>query len=234
LVGTTVGESVTRASIVVKLDAYEQRTVTQQQIMDMARAKVKAFTQVRVSVDNILPVSGSGVQNVDIAYNVRGPDLVQLQQYTDELKKRVRQIPGIVDVDSTFEGGNPELQVQLDRRKSSDLGIGAADIASTLRIMVAGEKITTYREGDELYDVRLRLTPEARNRPEVIRAVTVPSATVGQVRLDNVVNLVPGTGPHACLRPCTAWPSDCGCDGRRSHRLHPGWGERLLGIKTKL
>ncbi|HEV8718982.1 MAG TPA: efflux RND transporter permease subunit, partial [Candidatus Binatia bacterium] len=195
LVGTTVGESVTRASIIVKLGEYTHRTVTQQQIMDLARAKVKAFTQVRVSVDNILPVSGGGVQNVDIAYNVRGPDLAQLQKYTDELKKRVQQIPGIVDVDSTFEGGNPELQVHLDRRKSADLGIEAVDIASTLRIMVAGEKITTYREGDDLYDVRLRLTPEARNRRDIIQAVTVPSDTVGQVQLDNVVNMVSGTGP---------------------------------------
>src|SRR5262245_41734128 len=195
LVGTTVGESVTRASIVVKLDDYERRTVTQQQIMTMAREKVKAFPQLRVSVDNILPVSGSGVQNVDIAYNLRGPDLSLLQTYADKLKARVRQVSGIVDVDSTFEGANPELQVHLDRRKYSDLGIEAVDIASTLRIMVAGEKITTYREGDELYDVRLRLTPESRNRPEIVQQVTVPSETVGQVRLDNVVNLVNGTGP---------------------------------------
>jgi HAE1 family hydrophobic/amphiphilic exporter-1 len=195
LVGTTVGESVTRASIVVKLEEYQHRTITQQQIMALAREKVKGFPHLRISVDNILPVSGGGVQNVDIAYNLRGPDLSQLQTYADKLKERVRQIPGIVDVDSTFEGGNPELQVHLDRRKSSDLGIEAVDIASTLRIMVAGEKITTYREGDELYDVRLRLTPESRNRPEVVRQVTVPSETVGQVRLDNVVNLVHGTGP---------------------------------------
>lgn len=195
LVGSTVGESVTRASIVVKLHEYEHRTITQQDVMELAREKVKAFKQLRVSVDNILPISGSGVQNVDIAYNLRGPDLHVLQGLTDKLKARVRELKGIVDVDSTFEGGNPELQVHLDRRKSSDLGIEAADIASTLRIMVAGEKITTYREGDELYDVRLRLTPESRNRPEVIQGVTVPSETVGQVRLDNVVNFIPGTGP---------------------------------------
>jgi HAE1 family hydrophobic/amphiphilic exporter-1 len=195
LVGTTVGETVTRASIIVKLGDYEHRTVSQQQIMALAREKVKAFTHLRVSVDNIMPISSSGFQNVDIAYNLRGPDLPTLQVYTEKLKAQVRQIPGIADVDSTFEGGNPELQVHLDRRKSSDLGIEAADIASTLRIMVAGEEITTYREGDELYDVRLRLTPESRNRTEVLRQVTVPSATVGQVRLDNVVNLVSGTGP---------------------------------------
>jgi hydrophobic/amphiphilic exporter-1 (mainly G- bacteria), HAE1 family len=195
LVGTTVGESVTRASVVVKLEEYERRTISQQQVMALAREKVKAFKHLRVSVDNILPVSGGGVQNVDISYNLRGPDLATLQKYADTLKGRVRDLPGIVDVDSTFEGGNPELQVHIDRRKAADLGIEAADIASTLRVMVAGDKVTTYREGDDLYDVRLRLTPEARNRPEVVRAVTVPSQTVGQVRLDNVVDLVPGIGP---------------------------------------
>jgi len=195
LVGSAVGETVTRASIVVKLQPYEHRTVRQQQIMAMARERVKAFPHLRISVDNILPISNSGVQNVDIAYNLRGPDLPTLQTYANTLKERVRQIPGIVDVDTSFESGNPELQVQIDRRKAADLGVEAADIASTLRMMVAGEKVTTYREGDELYDVRLRLIPEARNRPEVIRGATVPSVTVGQVRLDNVVDLVPGTGP---------------------------------------
>ena len=61
--------------------------------------------------------------------------------------------------------------------------------------MVAGEKITTYREGDELYDVRLRLAPESRNRPEVIQQVTIPSPAVGQVQLSSLVNMIPGTGP---------------------------------------
>lgn len=195
LVGSTVGESVTRASIIVKLQEYDQRTISQQEVMALAREKVSAFKQLRVSVDNILPISNSGVQNVDIAYNLRGPDLHVLQEIAERLKAQVRQLDGIVDVDSTFEGGNPELQVHLDRRKSSDLGIEAAAIASTLRIMVAGEKVTTYREGDELYDVRLRLTPESRNKLNVIQGVTVPSETVGQVRLDNVVNIIPGTGP---------------------------------------
>ncbi len=195
LVGTTVGESVTRASIIVKLGAYEHRTITQQQVMALAREKVKAYKHLRVSVDNILPVSGGGVQNVDISYNLRGPELATLQKYADTLKTSVRNLPGLVDVDSTFEGGNPELQIHIDRRKAADLGIEAVDIASTLRVMVAGDKVTTYREGDDLYDVRLRLTPEARNRPEIIQGVMIPSKTVGQVRLDNVVNFVSGTGP---------------------------------------
>lgn len=194
-IGSTVGESVTKSKIVVTLTHYSERTLHQSQVMDLAREKVQGFPNLRISVDQILPVSGGGIQNVDVSYNLRGPDLETLQQYSEDLKTRAQNMPGLRDVDSTFEGGNPELQVHLNRRKSSDLGIEAADIASTLRIMIAGEKITTYREGDELYDVRLRLTPESRNRPEVIQQVAVPSASVGQVILNNVVNLVPGTGP---------------------------------------
>lgn len=194
-IGSVVGESVTKAKIVVTLKHYTERELKQYQIMDLAREKVKGFPELRISVDQILPVSGGGVQNVDVVYNLRGPELETLRHYAEELKKRAQQMPGLRDVDSTYEGGNPELQVHLNRQKSSDLGIEAADIASTLRIMVAGEKITTYREGDELYDVRLRLAPESRNRPEVIQQLTVPSAAVGQVQLSNVVNMVPGTGP---------------------------------------
>ncbi len=194
-IGSTVGESVTKSKIIVTLTHYSERTLHQSQVMDLAREKVQGFPNLRISVDQILPVSGGGIQNVDVSYNLRGPDLETLQQYSEDLKTRAQNMPGLRDVDSTFEGGNPELQVHLNRRKSSDLGIEAADIASTLRIMIAGEKITTYREGDELYDVRLRLTPESRNRPEVIQQVAVPSASVGQVILNNVVDLVPGTGP---------------------------------------
>ena len=194
-IGSTVGESVTKSKIVVTLVHYSERTLHQSQIMDLAREKVQGFPNLRISVDQILPVSGGGIQNVDVSYNLRGPDLLTLQRYSEDLKTRVQRMPGLRDVDSTFEGGSPELQVHLNRQKSSDLGIEAADIASTLRIMIAGEKITTYREGDELYDVRLRLTPESRNRPEVIQQVAIPSASVGQVILSNVVDLIPGTGP---------------------------------------
>ena len=194
-IGSTVGESVTKSKIVVTLVHYSERTLHQSQIMDLAREKIQGFPNLRISVDQILPVSGGGIQNVDVSYNLRGPDLLTLQRYSEDLKTRVQRMPGLRDVDSTFEGGSPELQVHLNRQKSSDLGIEAADIASTLRIMIAGEKITTYREGDELYDVRLRLTPESRNRPEVIQQVAIPSVSVGQVILSNVVDLIPGTGP---------------------------------------
>ena len=51
----------------------------------------------------------------------------------------MRAIPGIVDVDTTLSVRQPELRVQINRQKASDLGIKVEDVASTLRTLVGGE-----------------------------------------------------------------------------------------------
>jgi len=62
--------------------------------------------------------------------------------------------------------------------------------------MIAGEdQISTYKEGDEQYDVTLQLLPEQQKNPDVLARLMIPSAKVGQVRLDNVAAISRGVGP---------------------------------------
>ncbi len=111
------------------------------------------------------------------------------------MREQVKHIPGVLDIDSTYEAGLPELQVQIDRQKAADLGVSVSDIAATMRTMVQGDVVTRFREGQDTYDVRLELNDKDRNDPAVVSSLTLPSTTVGQVRLDNVAALVSGTGP---------------------------------------
>ena len=69
----------------------------------------------------------------------------------------------------------PETQVKINRAKASDLGIRVEDIASSLRTMVGGERISFYREADEQYDVRLRLMTDYRKDALVISQLYVPA-----------------------------------------------------------
>src|SRR5260370_7336108 len=135
---------------------------------------------------------------------MRGPDLEAVRSYAESLMARLRKIPGIVDLDSSYEGGLPELQVNIDRTKSADLGVSVDDIAQTMRTMVQGDVITRFREGQDTYDVRLQLADKDRNNPVVVAGLTIPSAKVGQVRLANVATLTPPTRPvqiHPHQRP---------------------------------
>ena len=67
--------------------------------------------------------------------------------------------------------------------------------------MIAGtDQISTYKEGDEQYDVTMQLLPEQQKNPEVLARLMVPSSKVGQVRLDNIATIQRGVGPAEISR----------------------------------
>ena len=125
---------------------------------------------------------------------LRGPDLKKLDEYSSELIHKLKAVPGFVDTDTGQALKHPEVQVHIDRQKASDLGVRVEAIASSLRTMVGGEKVSLYREGDEQYNVRLRLRDEYRKDSGVISGLTVPGSS-GIVRLDNVATLSHGSSP---------------------------------------
>ena len=74
--------------------------------------------------------------------------------------------PALLDVDTSVSLNRPEMTVSIDRQRASDLGVRAADVGNAVRLMIAGEdQISTYKEGDEQYDVTLQLLPEQQDGP---------------------------------------------------------------------
>src|SRR5207237_7269009 len=117
-------------------------------------------------------------------------------ELSKQVAERMRNLPGLLDVDSSVSLNSPELQVKIDRQRASDLGARASDVASAVRLMISGEdQISTYKEGDEQYDVTLQLLPEQQKNPEILSRLAIPSSKVGQVRLDNIASIERGVGP---------------------------------------
>ena len=127
---------------------------------------------------------------------ILGPDLETVAGIAKRASDRIVKINGLTDVDTTVSINSPELEVQIDRQRASDLGVRAADLGNALRLMIAGEdQITTYKEGDEQYDVTLQLIPEQQKNPETLGRLMIPSSKNGMVRLDNVASVQRGLGP---------------------------------------
>ena len=104
-------------------------------------------------------------------------------------------MPGAVDVDSSLVVGKPQYGVKVDRAKAADLGVSIADVANTLRLLVAGDKASDYNEKGEQYEVHVRATAEFRNRLKELATVSVPSSKHGIAALGDVVRFEEGTGP---------------------------------------
>jgi HAE1 family hydrophobic/amphiphilic exporter-1 len=163
--------------------------------MGMARRIMAQFPDVRSSVQLISNISTSG-RNSDLQFNLLGPDLQQLTTYADQVIQRLRAKRGLADVDSTLANRKPELRIEIDRDKASQFGLQVQTIANTLRTLVGGEIVGTYRENDDLYDVWLRADPGDRSTQEALEDITLRGTGTNLVQLVNFVHFNETRGPN--------------------------------------
>ncbi len=185
------------SSIYVRLTPIENRRRDQFEVMDDVRSRIlpPLASGLRTAVQPVANIGGGGNQNADIQFIINGPDLAKLDTYSKQLVARVRQMKGVVDVDTSLNAGKPELSVRVERPKAADMGVQIADAAEALRLLVAGDQVTTYNEGGEQYEVHLRAQLADRSTREAIAALTVPSSRLGTVSLDNVATFSSGSAP---------------------------------------
>jgi HAE1 family hydrophobic/amphiphilic exporter-1 len=183
---------------IVTLDPLEafRGNFTQRGIMQEIRATLRRYPELRTGVRNIQSFNIGG-GNYEIDFVMRGPELEQLAGYANTLRERAPSL-GVIDADITLKLDKPELRAEIDRERAADLGVKTQDIAAALRLMVGGdEEVTRYRDPslNEEYDVQLRLAEADRGDPGTISRLYVPRADGSPVRLDSVVDLVPGRSP---------------------------------------
>jgi HAE1 family hydrophobic/amphiphilic exporter-1 len=202
---TTIGDTsgrlgrgagdVTRGLIYVRMTDLANRDYSQFDVMKDARAILADYPDWRTGVSDVDPLRSGGINNFAIDLNLVGPDLDVLNDYTERLIQRLRKVPGLTDVDTSVSARKPELQVLLDRDRAADLGVSAETVASTLAVLVGGEPVSTFKEGDEQYDVWLRAQPRQRVDRRSIDDLTVPTATGQLVPLGSLARLEESRGP---------------------------------------
>ncbi len=200
----TVGDDAEKSANVAGIRAVlcdpKLRDKNQQALMNQARKDFisKLPKNLRVVVTNVPDVGNTA--SSDITFTVSGPDPDTLDRVSAEIVERFRKVPGAVDVDTSLILGKPETKVTIDRDRAADLGVQTSDIAATLQIFVGGLKASTYPDGGEQYDIRVRGSEAFRASAEALSILTVPSAKLGSVPLDSVVSLTETTGPASVKR----------------------------------
>ncbi len=194
-IGADIQKKVDRGIVLVTLVDVTKRKFSQKQLMEQTRELLAKYkNDLLVSVQNPSLIQG-GVDR-DFQYSIQGPDLRRLEDYANRLIAKLRTVPGTTDLELTYEGGKPEVRVNINRDKAADLHVNVAQIANAMRVLVGGDnQVTTYKEGDDRYDVELRVSPEFRNSPRALERLYVPSSVLGNVPLSNVASLETGTGP---------------------------------------
>ncbi len=163
---------VTQGQILVELIDKSERDITVFQFMDSTRVFIKDVAGIKSSVDFS---GGEGGGEKPIELSIRGSDMDELVRLAHQVEKIFRNTPGTADVDNTLEEGKPELQVSIDRQLASDLKLGLLEIPMTVRSLVEGDVVTNFKDGDEEYEVLMRLDEPFRNSTEDIGRILIRS-----------------------------------------------------------
>ncbi len=174
---TTIGEAgtsykpVTEGSIYVKLKSSRGKSFS-----DVLREARTAIQDVPGMTYGLVEAGMFGQKPIQIS--VRGADVNELDRISHALMAKMAQMRGVADLDTSLERSKPELRVNIDRNRASDLGISAATIASTLRAGVIGEVASKIEDaaGDS-HDVRVRLLSDQRRFSKDLLDLNIPTGT---------------------------------------------------------
>ncbi len=138
----------------------------------------------------------------DVAVNVKSLDGNQatLIAAAEALMAQMKARPELVDVSMSYEVGKPEVRVAVDRSRAAQFGLNTAQIGSTVRSLINGEEVSTYRgEGTEA-DIRVQLQASDRANVEDILQLGILSPAGQLVPLRNVAETTIAAGPSTIKR----------------------------------
>jgi len=208
---TTIGENsgnagkgqgdVTRGSIYFRISELDEREYSQFDLMQRARVILLDYPELRTTVSDVSAIGGGPEGDTrTFQVSVSGPDLGKLAEFSEAFKTRLRQVQGLVDVDTNMSLRKPEVQVSIDRDRASDLGVPVQTIANTLNVLVGGQIVSRYKEAGEQYDVWLRADKAFRSNPQGLSSLTVPSPEAGPVQLGALTQPLETRGPSQINR----------------------------------
>lgn len=141
----------------------------------------------------------SGVTG-ELVVKIFGPDLAVLQEKAAETERVIAGVRGAADVGVEQQFGQPQLRVEFDRAALGRQGVAVADAADALETAVGGRPVTEFFDGDRVFDVRVRFTPEARDNREAIERLDIASTDGHLVPLSTLGEVVSSEGASRISR----------------------------------
>jgi len=148
----------------------EYRSYSSRLALEDLRKQLESFTGARIVVDKMDegPPTGKPI-NIEIS----GDNFEVLGELASQVKERIRNIEGIVNIQDDYDRGLPEIEIKPNVDKAGRFGLQTWDIASTIRTALHGAETAKYRIGEDEYDILVRYQQPFRLKAEDVQDLTV-------------------------------------------------------------
>jgi len=195
---SATAEFPTRGSLDIKLVPLRDRRISSDQWITQLRQKIAQaqFTDARINVwKQGIPGLWFGGSGADVEINIYGDEIRMLSVIADEIISTLHGIEGLSGLEKSIDEARPELQINIDRERTAELGLSMRNIGETVRTAIDGSIASRYVEGAREYDIRVLYDrDQVRSIRDLDQIVLYPPGRA-PVPLRNVAQVVEGVGP---------------------------------------
>jgi len=180
--------------IKVILSPKSHRSRSQWEVADSIRKLGQEYPGMKTSVTLKGVVAAQG-DMPPLMLELTGNDMDTLEQLSHRVQDMVAKVPGVVDLQSTWREGRPEIQVVVNRMRAAEYGLSVGEISSTVRAALEGETATVFRQDGNEYDVRVKLNDAGLQTVDELKSITLSNYAGQIVRLGQVADVFQAAGP---------------------------------------
>ncbi|WP_264520254.1 efflux RND transporter permease subunit [Flavobacterium sp. N1994] len=162
-----------------------RRGVNTSDVLEEIRAKVKGIAGAKVTVEKDAngppagyPISIQLTGDVGVDYDVMLKEADKMIAFVNS-----KNIPGIERLNVDVNKESPELEVKVDRVNAGSVGVSTGQLGFNLRRSVYGQEISTYKEGDDDYNIVMRMQEDQRKDENILfnQSLTFRNQSNGQI-----------------------------------------------------
>jgi len=190
MTAVTVGNSnneAYKASLYIKLKPENQRSVSTKEMKVRLRKQLAVLAGANPKVSNYDPTGSTEAQPIQL--NLISTNQQDLNDYAEKLIARLKQDKRLLEVDSSYRPGKPEVQIKPNAEKAQIYGVNTRTMGDEIKAQVEGVTPIKFRENGNEYDIRVRLLPEQRDLSKNYNAIYVPNVNQRLIKLTDVADI---------------------------------------------
>ncbi|GAB2661129.1 efflux RND transporter permease subunit [Flavihumibacter cheonanensis] len=173
----------------------DERVRSQQQIVDMVNRNLGRFNEGRAFAIQEQTIQVNRRGGLPVQFVIQNVNFEKIREVLPKFLEEANRSPVFQGVDADLKFNKPELRLNIDRLKASQLGISVEDISSTLQLALSNRRLGYFTKDGKQYQVIGQLARNDRDEPTDLKTVYVRSSTGQVVSLDNIVSFEEETTP---------------------------------------
>lgn len=203
-----LNQGVNLASLSVKLVDKGERKLSDKELAALLTKELSDIPNAKIKVSAVSATSelASGLAGSAVDFYLQGQNIDKLEKYADLLEVKLKKIPGLMNVDTSTRPGKPEISINPDRVKMSEVGVTMQELAVLLRASLEGVEVTKYKESGNEYNIRVVLNKESvpsyeelQNLPVYTRRGTFPVSHFADLKFTSGYNKIMHTDKYTTI-----------------------------------